>query len=144
MVHWESTDILEKILPTPLFWRVDQARNLLLLHAGLLFGLVYNHEDGSDMFLPNVNGLHRIKIQDTELLIITNMRTSNHINSYNLQIKFKSLTTVTVNSSWRNMHRGTGYNAGYLSFISQHVLYFYANLACIISTNNFYIKFFIR
>jgi hypothetical protein len=60
-----------------------------LLHAGFLLGLVFDTEDGVDMFLRNVltlNGLHGIISRTIILFITTAVRTS-HFTNYTILIR---------------------------------------------------------
>jgi hypothetical protein len=63
-----------------------------LLHAGLVLGLFFHHEEGGYKFLRNVgcffNGLHGVILQKVELFVTTAVRTSNpalYLESLNAQ-----------------------------------------------------------
>jgi hypothetical protein len=53
-----------------------------MLHAGFLFSLVFDLEDGGDMFLRKCSGLHGVISQKIEPFVSTAVRTSHPIETH--------------------------------------------------------------
>jgi hypothetical protein len=103
---WSLFGHLYKTAPT-FRSRYNYARSACrLLIVGLLFHLIFNHEDGSDTLLGHVSGCYKIaRCYNPEHFIFTAVRTSSPIQS--LRISFSSSSSCLHPQVFPLLHVGT-------------------------------------